>query len=161
MTEEMGALSILIRHDKVTDEVDKFYHKWKRNNNVLDKWFSAQVSLTSPKKVISTLESLTKHDDFEIRNPNRFRSIIGAFAGNNLSGFHHVDGKGYKIVTDWLLKLDKINPQTTARICTVFENWKVFDPERQKMIKKNLNRLYNLPNVSKNTYEIIDSILNK
>ena len=161
MTEEMGALSILIRHDKVTDEVDKFYHKWKRNNNVLDKWFSAQVSLTSPKKVISTLENLTKHDDFEIRNPNRFRSIIGAFAGNNLSGFHHVDGKGYKIVTDWLLKLDKINPQTTARICTVFENWKVFDPERQKMIKENLNRLYNLPNISKNTYEIIDSILNK
>jgi aminopeptidase N len=114
-----------------------------------------------PKKVIATLESLTKHDDFEIRNPNRFRCIFGAFAGNNLSVFQHVDGKGYKIVTDWLLKLDKINPQTTARICTVFENWKVFDPERQKMIKKNLNRLYNLPNISKNTYEIIDAILNK
>ena len=161
MTEEIGALTILIRHDKVTDEVDEFYNKWKSNNNVLDKWFSVQVSLTTPTKVITTLENLTKHDDFEIKNPNRFRSVIGAFSSSNLSGFHRVDGKGYDIVTDWLLKLDKINPQTTARICTAFDNWQVFDPERQKMMKKNLNRLYNLPNISKNTYEIIDSILNK
>ena len=161
MTEEMGALSILIRHDKVTDELDEFYHKWKSNNNVLDKWFSAQVSLIVPTKAITTLEKLTKHDDFKIKNPNRFRSVIGAFSSNNLSGFHQVDGKGYDIVTDWLLKLDKINPQTTARICTVFDNWKVFDPERRQLIKKNLIRLYSVPNISKNTYEIVDSILNK
>ena len=161
MTEEMGALAILIRHDKVTDEVDEFYNKWKSNNNVLDKWFSAQVSLTVPTKAIATLEKLTNHDDFKISNPNRFRSIIGAFSSNNLSGFHQVDGRGYDIVTDWLIKLDKINPQTTARICTCFDNWKVFDTKRQEIIKKNLNRLYRLPKVSTNTYEIVDSILNK
>ena len=161
MTDEMGSLAILIRHDKATVEIEEFYHKWKGNNNVLDKWFSAQVSLTAPTKALANVEHLTKHNDFEIKNPNRFRSVIGAFSGNNLSGFHRVDGKGYDLVTDWLLKLDEINPQTTARICTVFDNWRIFDPERQKMIKKNLDRLYCLPNISKNTYEIIDSILNK
>ena len=54
-------------------------------------------------------------------------SVIGAFGTNNLCGFHHQDGAGYNIVAEWLIKLDAINPQTAARICTIFDNWKIFD----------------------------------
>ena len=128
---------------------------------MIDKWFAIQAANTYPKEAITVLDQLTKHVKFNLENPNRFRSIIGAFGAHNLPGFHQKNGSGYKFVTNWLCELDKINPQTTARICTVFDNWKIFDNKRQNKIKDNLIRLANMPNISKNTYEIIHSILYK
>ena len=138
MTDEIGYLTLLVKHNKVEDEIDHFYDKWETNNNVIDKWFATQAVHTNPKKSLEVVANLTKHFDFEIKNPNRFRSVIGAFAANNLPGFHQEDGKGYDLVTDWLIELDAINPQTTARVCTSFDNWKIFDEGRQRKIKQNL-----------------------
>ncbi|MDG2474738.1 MAG: aminopeptidase N [Paracoccaceae bacterium] len=161
MTDEIGYLTLLVKHNKVEDEIDHFYDKWETNNNVIDKWFATQAVHTNPKKSLDVVANLTKHFAFEIKNPNRFRSVIGAFAANNLPGFHQEDGKGYDLVTDWLIELDAINPQTTARVCTSFDNWKIFDEGRQRKIKQNLLRLSSIPNISKNTYEIVDLILSK
>ena len=161
MTDEIGALSLLIKHDKVNNEIDHFYEKWKQDNNVLDKWFAVQVSHTSAQKSVQLVADLTKHVAFELKNPNRFRSVIGAFGANNVCGFHRQDGKGYDIVVDWLIKLDAVNPQTTARICTIFDNLKIFDQARRTKMKKSLKRISNLPNLSKNTQEIVDALLKK
>ncbi len=161
MTDEIGALTLLIRHNKITNELNQFYDKWQTNDNVIDKWFAAQSINTHPKKSVNTVHNLTKHSAFEPKNPNRFRSVIGTFAANNLPGFHQEDGAGYNLVTDWLIQLDDINPQTTARVCTVFDNWKLFDTQRQQKMKNNLLRLSNMPNISKNTYEIVNSLLKK
>lgn len=161
MTDEIGSLSLLIKHNQITYELDQFYEKWKKNSNVIDKWFYVQATYTQPKKSVNIVDELTKHNSFELTNPNRFKSVIGAFASNNLAGFHQKDGKGYKLVTDSLIKLDAVNPQTTARVCTVFDNWKLFDITRQTKMKTNLLRLSKMSNISKNTYEIVNSILNK
>jgi aminopeptidase N len=84
---------------------------------------------------------------------------VGAFASRNFVGFHEKNGLGYKFVTDWLIKLDAINPQTTARICSVFDNWKHFDIARQEKIKESLYQMLHISNLSKNTYEIITRVL--
>ena len=104
MTEKLGSLNILIKHDQVTNELDSFYETWNENNNVIDKWFSAQAVFTPPIKSLSVLSSLTKHPAFSITSPNRFRSLIGSFASGNMCGFHERSGKGYNIVTEWLMK---------------------------------------------------------
>ena len=160
MTEKLGALIILIRHNKITDELDEFFNLWKKDRNVLDKWFAAQAINTGPESAVATIQTLTEHPSFSINNPNRFNSVIGSFAFGNLCGFHKRDGKGYDIVTRWLIKLDGINPQTTARICTVFDNWKIYDDNRQKKIKRSLESLININDLSRNTFEIVDKILN-
>ncbi|PQM58965.1 MAG: aminopeptidase N [Rhodobacteraceae bacterium] len=161
MTDEIGSLALLIKHDSIDTEADQFYEKWKLNNNVIDKWFSTQAVYTAPEKSFKVVSALTNHKSFKLQNPNRFRSLIGAFAANNFCGFHQSDGTGYKLVADWLIKLDRINPQTAARVCTAFDNWKLFDSERQIKMKKNLRRIARIPNISKNSYEITNSILKK
>ena len=161
MTDEIGSLTILIRHGKVTKETHHFYEKWKYYSTVIDKWFSIQSTFTSPSSSVRIVSNLSKHSAFNMKNPNRFNSVIGTFASNNFLGFHQQDGKGYKLVTDWLIKLDKINPQTTARVCKAFENWKLFDLKRQLKISENLTRLSQIPNISKNTYEVVNTMLKK
>jgi aminopeptidase N len=159
MTDEMGTLIVLLRHDKINEEIDDFYSRWSGNNLVIDKWFSVQATHTIPQKSIQMVKLLSEHTAFKWKNPNRFRSLIGSFSSGNQVPFNDKSGKGYEIVTDWLIKLDTVNPQTAARMSAVFDNWRIFDTKRQNIIKKNLERLINRINVSKNTYEIVNSIL--
>ncbi|MEJ2520642.1 MAG: aminotransferase class V-fold PLP-dependent enzyme, partial [Desulfuromonadales bacterium] len=51
------------------------------------------------------------HPAFTMRNPNRVRSLIGAFAHGNPAVFHQADGAGYAFLADRVLELDAINPQ--------------------------------------------------
>jgi len=159
MTDEMGTLIVLLRHDKINEEIDDFYSRWSGNNLVIDKWFSVQATHTIPQKSIQMVKLLSEHTAFKWKNPNRFRSLIGSFSSGNQVPFNDKSGKGYVIVTDWLIKLDTVKPQTAARMSAVFDNWRIFDTKRQNIIKKNLERLINRINVSKNTYEIVNSIL--
>ncbi len=49
---------------------------------VMDKWFILQS--TSPAdNVLETVRGLLNHRSFSMSNPNRVRSLIGAFAGSN------------------------------------------------------------------------------
>jgi aminopeptidase N len=101
---------------------------------------------------------LTLHHDFNWKNPNRFRSLIGAFAASP-AAFHALDGSGYTFVSDWLIKLDAINPQTAARMCGVFETWARYDKKRQTLITTQLRRIQTTPALSKDTLEIVNKIL--
>ena len=52
---------------------------------------------------------LTGHPDFDWKNPNRFRAVIGALAAN-AAGFHDPSGAGYRLLADWLIRLDPREP---------------------------------------------------
>ena len=60
---------------------------------------------------VETVEALAKHPDFTLTNPNRLRSLVGAFAANQRA-FHRDDGRGYRFLADTILAADRINPQT-------------------------------------------------
>ncbi|MDA8586340.1 aminopeptidase N [Rhodobacteraceae bacterium] len=156
MTETLGALSALIRAGDASGELQSFYDRWKTDANVLDKWFAIQVSQASAEDALLAVETLTNHADFNWKTPNRFRSLIGAFAGN-MAAFHHDSGRGYTIVADWLARLDPVNPRTAARMATVFETKRIFDGDRQSMMTDALNRLGQSP--SRDMGEIVARIL--
>ena len=103
--------------------------------------------------------ALTRHPDFDWRNPNRFRSLIGAFAAGNPAGFHAADGGGYRLVVDWLIRLDPVNPQTTARLAATLGTWRMFDAGRQEQMRAELERLAALPGLSRDTGEIVGRLL--
>ena len=100
---------------------------------------------------------MTAHPAFDWRNPNRFRSVLGGLAGNQ-AGFHHKSGAGYRIYADWLLKLDPKNPQTAARMATVFEIWTRYDADRQALICGELDRIVATPDLSRDMTEIVTRI---
>ncbi len=98
-------------------------------------------------------EALTAHPAFDWKNPNRFRSVIGALSGNH-AGFHRADGAGYRVVADWLLRLDPLNPQTAARMSTAFETWRRYDAARQTAAKAQLDRILAAPGLSRDLGEM-------
>ena len=158
MTEKTGALGKLISNGQVISEVDDFYSQWKHDRLVVDMWFSMQISLCPPKRAIETARFLTKHVDFDWKNPNRFRSVIGALM-RNTAGFHDPSGDGHEMFANWLIKMDPVNPQIAARMSTAFDTWRMFDADRQALITTQLQRIAQTPNLSRDTSEMVTRIL--
>jgi len=158
MTQKLAAFACLLRAEKGTDAVDAFYQEWQNDRLVIDKWFAIQVSAAQPDKAADIAHALTLHADFDMKNPNRFRATLGALAGKT-AGFHHTSGKGYTLLADWLIKLDPLNPQTTARMCSAFETWHRYDGHRKGLIKTELRRIFATKGLSRDTTEMVARIL--
>jgi aminopeptidase N len=158
MTEQLGAWGALLAIGKGQEEGAQFYRQWAQDRLVVDKWFSAQVMYAAPKAAAGLVQQLTQHPDFEWKNPNRFRSVIGAL-GANPAGFHTSDGAGYKLVADWLIRLDGVNPQSAARLSTLFETWRRYDASRQALIRAELQRIRSQDNLSRDMGEMVGRML--
>ena len=158
MTEEVGALSCLLDIGQGAEELARFEARWKADRNVMDKWFALQIAYAAPDRAASVTRDLTTHPDFDWKNPNRFRSVIGALSGNH-AGFHHINGAGYALVSEWLLRLDPLNPQTAARMSTAFETWPRYDADRQAMVRDVLRRMLGTDGLSRDLTEMATRML--
>ncbi len=158
MTQQLAALSELLAAETGEAELQAFYSQWQHERLVIDKWFALQVGRASPMNAAKVTEALTRHSDFNYLNPNRFRAVFGSLAMNT-AGFHAPNGDAYRLMADWLIKLDAANPQTTARMCSAFETWRRFDAGRQDLIKAHLKRIVDTPDLSRDTSEMVSRIL--
>ncbi|MBU2868574.1 aminopeptidase N [Pacificibacter marinus] len=158
MTEQAGALTALLSAGIGQEELASFYAQWFHDRLVMDKWFMMQVAAAAPLDAARIAQTLTEHADFSMKNPNRFRAVFGALAGNH-GGFHAPDGAAYKLLADWLIQLDPLNPQTTARMCGAFETWKRYDADRGDMITTQLKRILATKGLSGDTTEMVTRIL--
>ncbi|MDR7124026.1 aminopeptidase N [Pseudotabrizicola sp. 4114] len=158
MTEEVGALSCLLDIGAGQEELARFESRWRADRNVMDKWFALQIGFASPERAAEVTRALTDHPDFDWKNPNRFRSVIGALSGHH-AGFHHSSGAGYALVADWLLRLDPLNPQTAARMSTAFETWPRYDADRQGMLRDVLRRMLATKGLSRDLSEMAGRML--
>jgi aminopeptidase N len=122
------------------------------------KWFAPQSAHAAPDRTAAIAARLTSHPLFDWKNPNRFRSVIGAISGNH-AGFHHASGASYRLVADWLIRLDPVNPQTAARMSTAFETWGRYDADRQALIRNELSRMRSRPDVSRDLAEMTGRML--
>ena len=159
MTDQLSAFSTVIKHNPNSEQIKLFYDQWKHERLVIDKWFSAQVLAAHPNSLTKVVKNLTTHSDFTIKTPNRVRSVLGAFSAN-IAGFHLETGENYKLFSDWILKVDPVNPQVGARMCSAFETWKRYDSKRQKLIKSQMNRVLGAESVSKDTREMLTRLIN-
>ena len=159
MTERMAALGLLVAEGRAQPALADFHARWRDDRLVIDKWFAVQASRTPPEAAVETVERLSRHADFDWKNPNRFHALIGAFASGNPAGLHRADGAGYRLVVDWLIRLDPLNPQTTARLAATLGTWRMFDAGRQARIRAELERLAALPGLSRDTAEIVGRLL--
>jgi aminopeptidase N len=158
MTLQLPALSNLVKTGNGTQALAKFYEQWRNERLVVDKWFSLQVVSSDPESAVSIATTLIKHSDFTLKNPNRFRALIGALAMTP-AAFHQPDGSAYNLIANQLIALDDLNPQLCARMTTVFDTWKLYDENRQSMIKAALKRIAGKPDLSHDTGEILDRLL--
>ncbi len=158
MTEEIGALSALLDVGQAQAQLVTFAARWGRDVNVMDKWYALQIAHAEPAEAAPLTARLIKTPGFDWKNPNRFRTVIGALAASH-AGFHHRSGDGYKLVADWLLKLDPLNPQTAARVSTAFETWPRYDAARRKRARAALDRMLAAPDLSGDLREMVERML--
>lgn len=161
MTERFAALAALVQSpfeaERETALAD-FAHEFKDNPLVMDQWFSVQA--TSPlARALERVQSLMGHSAFTLKNPNKVRALIGAFAGQNHAGFHRVDGAGYRFLADRVIELNGSNPQIAARQLTPLTKWRKYAPERQQQMKAELERILNSGNLSPDVYEVVTKSL--
>ncbi|WP_428515547.1 aminopeptidase N [Roseovarius sp.] len=157
MTQQLAAFSCLLQAGKGAAATQTFYDQWQHDRLVIDKWFMMQVVHAAPEDAPATAARLTEHPDFTMKNPNRFRATLGALT-MNAAGFHHASGAGYDLLADWLIRLDPLNPQTTARMCSAFETWRRYDDTRQGLITAQLDRILATPDLSPDTTEMVTRI---
>ncbi|MFV1440477.1 MULTISPECIES: aminopeptidase N [unclassified Phaeobacter] len=158
MTQQYAALVSLMKAEKGADQSQAFFDQWQDDRLVMDKWFALQVACAAPDAAARTAAELTQHPLFSMKNPNRFRAVMGALAGHH-AGFHHDSGAGYSLLAQNLIALDPLNPQTTARMCAAFQTWTRYDSARQALVRAELERILATDGLSRDTHEMVSRIL--
>ncbi|MFC4238366.1 aminopeptidase N [Thalassospira xianhensis] len=155
MTDRMAALSVLnhLDHPGRVEALADFEARFGKDTVVMDKWFGLQA-MSSRGDTLARVKDLMSHPLFTMRNPNKVRSLIGAFAMANPRHFHAADGSGYAFYTDRLIELDDINPQVAARLCAPLGKWAKYDEARADLMKASLDRILAKPDISRDLYEI-------
>jgi aminopeptidase N len=159
MTDMIAGLIQLTRMESglMDPAFQHFHDRFHSDPLVLDKWLSLQASSCLP-GTVDTVKSLMSRPPFDIKNPNRVRSLIGAFAANHLR-FHAKDGSGYRLVAEVIAKLDPINPMVAARMAGAFESWRRYDEGRQALVRGELQALAKLSGLSSNLFEVVTKML--
>ena len=160
MTDQLAALKAIAHHPHPQQEtcLESFYQQWRSEALVIDKWFAIQAGSPLP-GALARIKTLLAHRDFDLKNPNRVRAVLGVFSRQNPIHFHAIDGSGYRLFTDYLLKLDHINPQVAARLATPLASWQRYDPTRQQLMREQLRRIRQAPELSRDLFEIVDKAL--
>ena len=161
MTERLTALAVLV-NSGVEAERDKaletFAEHFKDNPLVMDQWFSVQAGNTQPAG-LERVQHLMQHPAFTLKNPNKVRALIGAFANQNLVNFHRADGAGYRFLADQVIVLNKLNPQIASRLLAPLTRWRKYDASRQGLMKTELERILASGELSSDVYEVVSKSL--
>ncbi|MFE8033902.1 aminopeptidase N [Thiohalocapsa marina] len=166
MTDVIAALRVLLEMpvDVAGDAGERalaaFYRRWSQEQLVLDKWFALQAQSSRP-DTLARVKGLMKHPQFSLANPNRVRALIGAFASGNPLRFHAEDGAGYGFLADRILELDPLNPQIAARLLHPMTRWRRYDPGRQALMQRQLERILEVDGLSSDVYEVVSRSLGK
>ncbi|MDX1655019.1 MAG: aminopeptidase N [Candidatus Competibacteraceae bacterium] len=155
MTDRIGALGVLADLDRPQrgPALATFYEQWRGEPLVVDKWFALQATSSVP-DTLDRVKELLDHPAFTLKNPNKVRALIGAFAQGNPVRFHDTSGAGYAFLADRILELDPFNPQIAARLSGALTRWRRYDPHRQALMRQQLERLLAAPRLSPDVYEI-------
>ncbi|SBS34490.1 Aminopeptidase N [Marinomonas spartinae] len=158
MTDQFAALSIAVKtnHKSAQNMLTAFYEQWKAEPLVVNKWLMLSASQESD-DALGAVKALMEHPSFDLKNPNKVRSVLGGF-GQNTSGFHHKDGSGYQFLADQIIVLNKRNPQLASRLCTPLTRWKKLKPELSVQMKQQLERIL-AEDLSKDVYEVVSKSL--
>jgi aminopeptidase N len=158
MTDQFAALSIAVNslHKQAAELLADFYEQWKAEPLVVNKWLMLSASQEQD-SALETVKGLMAHPAFDLKNPNKVRSVLGGF-GQSVAGFHKADGSGYHFLADQIILLNKRNPQIASRLCTPLTRWKKMQPELSVKMKGELERIL-AEDLSKDVYEVISKSL--
>ncbi|TAM42934.1 MAG: aminopeptidase N [Burkholderiaceae bacterium] len=162
MTDRFNALNALVSsgHPLAAQALARFHALFKDEALVLDKWFALQAG--APDRggnVLPAVRQLMKHPDFNLRNPNRARSVIFSYCSANPGGFHRSDAAGYVFWRECVMELDGFNPQVAARLARALDRWKKLAEPYRSAAKEAIGRVAAKPGLSNDVREVVSRAL--
>ncbi|WP_342618437.1 aminopeptidase N [Rhodoferax sp. GW822-FHT02A01] len=162
MTDRFNALQALVSagHAHAAPALARFYSQFKDEALVLDKWFALQAS--APDRggnVLPAVRQLMTHPDFNLRNPNRARSVIFSYCSGNPGGFHRADAAGYVFWSERVMELDATNPQVAARLARAMDRWKRLAEPYRSAACEALKRVAAKVDLSNDVREVVERAL--
>ncbi len=138
-TDLIGALRVLVHHQlpQAQTALNDFYQRYKDDSLAINKWFLIQATIPV-EEALNTVKKLMTHPVFDIKNPNRVRSLLGAFTGNTVA-FHTKEG--YVFIADQIIQLDKINPHLASQLAQSFDTYQKMSEHLKPAAQKVLNKL--------------------
>jgi len=162
MTDRFNALSALVHsgHTLASPALARFHSLFKNEELVLDKWFALQAGCTDRAgQVLPAVRALMKHPDFNLKNPNRARSVIFSYCSANPGAFHRADAAGYVFWSEQVQELDTINPQVAARLARALDRWKKLAEPYRHAAQEALSRVAAKADLSNDVREVIGRAL--
>ncbi|MEI7784628.1 MAG: aminopeptidase N [Betaproteobacteria bacterium] len=162
MTDRFNALSALVTsgHPLAEQALQRFHALFKQEDLVIDKWFSLQAGAPDHGgHVLPIVRQLIKHPDYNLRNPNRARSVVSTFCQGNPGAFHRLDAAGYVFWGERVLELDAFNPQVAARLARALDRWKKLAEPYRSAAREAIARVAAKPELSKDVREVVSRAL--
>ena len=160
LTDRLAGARGVIHHADAAlrkDIIEQFYSDWQHQTLVINQWFSVQATRPAA-ETVETVQDLMAHEAFELRNPNKLRALVGAFAGSNPVAFHRQDGAGYTLLADTVAQIQAVNPQIAARMLTPLTRFRRYAHGADQM-QLALQRLAGLDDLSRDVFEVLDRSL--
>ena len=162
MTDRFGALSALVSSGHAFAELAlvQFHALFKNEALVIDKWFALQAAAPDRSgSILPVVRQLMQHADFNLRNPNRARSLIFSYCSANPGGFHRSDAAGYVFWSERVIELDAFNPQVAARLARALDRWKKLAEPYRQAAKAAIERVAAKADLSNDVREVVTRAL--
>jgi aminopeptidase N len=162
MTDRFAALQALVHsgHTLAAAALAQLHRQFCHEALVLDKWFALQASMPDRSgNVLPGVRQLMAHPDFNLRNPNRARSLILSYCNANPGGFHRADAAGYVFWSERVIELDAINPQVAARLARGLDRWSRLAEPYRSAAQEAMQRVRNKADLSNDVREVLERAL--
>jgi aminopeptidase N len=162
MTDKAAALSALVNcetaQDYAVQALKTFEQDYADETLAMNLWLQVQATskLTNG---LNRVKVLMDHSAFNINNPNKARSLLGAFCSANPINFHNVDGSGYGFLQQQIIVLNALNPQVAARLVTPLTRWKKLPEPNRGLMREALHQIANHKGLVKDIQEIVTKSL--
>jgi aminopeptidase N len=151
---------VISGHELAAQALQRFHAMFRNEPLVLDKWFALQAGAPDRNgNVLPVVRQLMQHPDFNIRNPNRARSVIFSYCSANPGGFHRADAAGYVYWSERVMELDAINPQVAARLARALDRWKKLAEPLRGAAREAIARVAAKPDLSNDVREVVTRAL--
>ena len=161
MTDQMAALVAMVNSGERAQAemlLADFWQRWQHDPLVVNQWLAVQAG-SAEFGTVEQVQTLLQHEAFDWRNPNKIRSVLGAFANQSLVNFHRTDGAGYDLLADAVLKLNATNPQIASRLLAPLTRWKRLAGPLDVTMRSRLQHIMNHDGLSKDVYEVVSKSL--
>ena len=162
MTDQSSALRALVNcptaGDFAVQALESFEAQWRNETLVINLWLQIQATNTQLGG-LARVEKLLEHEHFSIKNPNKVRSLIGAYCQGNLINFHAPSGEGYAFLARHISILNGINPQIAARLVTPLTRWRKYAEPHAGGMRQALQQVADHTGLAKDIQEIVTKSL--